>query len=122
MSALLFVVVVDLAFVGASVYLIAEDHLLPGLVMMLMSMVATGLLVVRLVARAPVARERRTGAPLFTPSRLQPEVVALEPELEDTIAALARENKIAAVKRVIELTGASLRTAKDYVEGLSRGL
>jgi ribosomal protein L7/L12 len=120
-SALLFVVVVDLAFVGASVYLIAEDHLLPGLVMMLMSMVATGLLVVRLVARAPVARERRTGAPLFTPSRLQPEVVALEPELEDTIAALARENKIAAVKRVIELTGASLRTAKDYVEGLSRG-
>ncbi len=120
MSAVLLVLLVDLVFVGASVYLVTAGDVLPGVVMMLMGMVATGLLVVRVVARGPGPRGRRTGVPLFDGPALRNEVVTLAPELEESVAAMAREDRIAAIKRVRELTGASLRTAKDYVEELAR--
>ena len=51
--------------------------------------------------------DRKTGT-----IQLPPEIV------EDLKFTLLTGNKVAAVKRVAELTGAGLRLSKDYVDGL----
>ena len=58
---MLLVFVLDALFVGASVYLILNDQVLAGVVMMLMGMVATGIGLVRVMSNRSLARERRTG-------------------------------------------------------------
>ena len=45
--------------------------------------------------------------------------VMLDLAAEEQVRDLARENKIAAIKRVRELTGAGLREAKEYVDRLT---
>ena len=118
---MLLVFVLDALFVGASVYLILNDQVLAGVVMMLMGMVATGIGLVRVMSnKSSWARERRTGTPLFAGANRGVRVaVMLEAAEEDEIRNLARENKIAAIKRVRELTGAGLREAKEYVDRLT---
>lgn len=47
------------------------------------------------------------------------DTIHLPPEIiEDLKFTLLTGNKVAAVKRVAELTGAGLRLSKDYVDGL----
>ena len=47
------------------------------------------------------------------------ETIHLPPEIvEDLKFTLLMGNKVAAIKRVAELTGAGLRLSKDYVDGL----
>ena len=47
------------------------------------------------------------------------DTIQLPPEIvEDLKFTLLTGNKVAAVKRVAELTGASLRLSKDFVDGL----
>ena len=117
---MLLVFVLDALFVGASVYLILNDEVLAGVVMMLMGMVATGIGVVRVVSNRSWARERRTGMPLFAGANRGGRVeVMLEPWEEEQVRDLARENKIGAIKRVRELPGVGLREAKDYVDRLT---
>ena len=116
---MLLVFVLDALFVGASVYLILNEQVLAGVVMMLMGMVATGIGLVRVMSNRSWSRERRTGMPLFAGANRGVRVaVMLEPAEEDEIRDLARENKIAAIKRVRELTGAGLKEAKEYVDRL----
>ena len=114
------VLLVDLLFVGASVYLLIQGELMAGVVMLLMGMLATGVLVVRLVSRGEGSPRRGFGSsPLGAGGRLRPEEVVLEPELVAEVRELARRGqKIAAINRVRELSGASLKAAKDFVEGL----
>ena len=117
---MLLVFVLDALFVGASVYLILNDQVMAGVVMMLMGMVATGIGLVRVMSNRSWARERRTGMPLFASADRGVRVaVMLEPGEEEQVRDLARENKIAAIKRVRELTGAGLKEAKEYVDRLT---
>ena len=43
-----------------------------------------------------------------------------DPIKEELRRLIARGDKIGAMKRVLELTGAGLKISKDYVDGLAR--
>jgi hypothetical protein len=59
-------------------------------------------------------------APLY-PYDPKTNAIRLPPSIDDELRALALNgNKVEAVKRVIELTGAGLRVSKDYVDGLMK--
>lgn len=107
--------VVDLVFVVGTVYLFLQDRLVPALVMLVMGSVATGVLAVRFAQRA---REGRGLSPFGAVSGATPEQVTLSPAHEAEVRDLARRSRIAAVKRVRELTNSSLRAAKEYVDRL----
>src|SRR6266545_736913 len=53
----------------------------------------------------------------IAPPNVLPRPIA-DPDLVEITALLARGNKIAAIKRVRELTGLGLKEAKDYVEAM----
>ena len=117
---MLIALLVDLVFVGAAVYLFLEDHVLPAVVMLVMGTAAAGLLLLRAVGSGAGSRITATRATLLGGSgRPRHGEVTLEPELEESLRVIARSSKIAAIKRVRELTGASLKVAKDYVDTLS---
>ena len=63
-------------------------------------------------------RTRKKTVPLY-PYDKQTNTITLPPEVEKTLRNLVLTgNKIEAVKRVTELTGAGLRLSKDYVDGM----
>ncbi|HVO71640.1 MAG TPA: hypothetical protein VMT24_16440 [Aggregatilineaceae bacterium] len=63
-------------------------------------------------------RTRKKTVPLY-PYNKQTNTITLPPEIENSLCQLVlRGDKIEAVKRVAEFTGAGLRVSKDYVDGL----
>lgn len=114
------ILLLDLLFTGAAVYLFLQGEVLAGVVMLLMGAVAFGALVVRYVSGRKQEGARGLAAPtLGAANRVTPEVITLEPALEHEVRDLARRNRLEAVKRVKELTGASLKAAKEYVDRLA---
>jgi len=66
-------------------------------------------------------RTRKKTVPLY-PYNKQTNTITLPPEIENTLRKLVLTgDKIEAVKRVTELTGAGLRVSKDYVDDLEAG-
>ena len=64
------------------------------------------------------ARTRKQVTPLY-PYDTQTNTIHLPPDVEKELRYLAVVgNKVQAVKRVTELTGAGLRLSKDYVDNL----
>lgn len=119
------VLVLDLFFVGAAVYLFVTDRVVPGIVMLAMGMAAVAIVVVRRNAAARPVRPGDDDAKLFesrAPAKtsIRPEAITLEPELEAEVRGLLSRSKIAAVARVKEATGASLSASKAYVDALER--
>lgn len=107
--------VVDLVFVVGTAYLFLNDQVVPAIVLLAMGSVATGILAVRFAQRL---REEGAAAMFGGSSRSTPELVTLSPAHEAEVRDLARRSRIAAVKRVRELTNSSLRAAKEYVDRL----
>jgi ribosomal protein L7/L12 len=63
-------------------------------------------------------RTRKKTVALY-PYNKQTNTIILPPEIEKTLRQLVLTgDKVEAVKRVIELTGAGLRVSKDYVDSL----
>ena len=63
-------------------------------------------------------RTRKKTVPLY-PYNKQTNTITLPPEVEKSLRHLVLTgDKIEAVKRVTELTGAGLRVSKDYVDSL----
>lgn len=113
---MLLMLLVDLFFVGAGVYMFLNGQIAPGVAMVVMGAVATAILAMR---RAASARQARESGPRgsFTGATTG---LTLEPELEAEVRALAKTQRIAAVKRVRDATGASLKAAVAYVDRLRR--
>lgn len=109
---MLAVFIVDAVFTAAAVYLFLNDQVLPGVVVVAMGGVAAGVLLVRWL------NDRRERAQQGPANAVRPETVVLTPTGEAEVRDLARRSKVAAVKRVRQLTGASLRAAVEYVEKL----
>jgi ribosomal protein L7/L12 len=66
--------------------------------------------------------QRQKVEPLYPYDR-KTEAIHLPPEIiEDLKFTLLTGNKVAAMKRVIELTGAGLRLSKDFVDELSKSI
>lgn len=116
---MLLMLMVDLFFVGAGVYMLLNGRIAPGVAMVAMGAVATAILAMR---RAASARQAGASGPRgsFTGATtgLRPEEITLEPALEAEVRALAKTQRIAAVKRVRDATGASLKAAVAYVDRL----
>ena len=73
---------------------------------------------------APVEEEfapgRKRVAPLY-PCDSKTDAIRLPPSIDDELRVVVLNgNKIEAMKRAIELTGAGLRVSKDYVDGLTK--
>ena len=63
-------------------------------------------------------KERKKINPLYPYDRKTKTITLPDEILADLKFLLLVGNKVAAVKRVAELTGAGLRMSKDYVDGL----
>jgi ribosomal protein L7/L12 len=64
-------------------------------------------------------KTRKKTVPLY-PYNKQTNTITLPPEIDKDLRSLIfMGNKIEAVKRVTELTGAGLRVSKDYVDNLA---
>lgn len=60
---------------------------------------------------------RKRMKPVY-PYNRKTQQIRLPKNIEDDIYQTARDNKVKAVKKVTELTGAGLRISKDYVDQL----
>lgn len=66
------------------------------------------------------AKHRKKVKPLF-PYDAQTDTIRLPRQVEEELQRLVGSgNKVEAVKRVTELTGAGLRVSKDYVDNLAK--